>query len=295
MKKNKFIYSMKCFSPSFKKRKIILCFMTLYLIGLGLGSEKDITLKGLEIVKRADIVYLEYYTSILGVNKDVLEAFYGREVLLADRTLVESQAEELLVEAAREKDVALLVVGDPFGATTHTDLLLRAQEADVQVEVVHNASVMNAVGKSGLELYKFGKTTSIPFWDDGFEPQTPYDVIKMNKENGLHTLCLLDIKVNEPTKEELRKGLSPKNSQPRFMTVNQGLDILKKIELQRGEDIIKDETLVLGVARLGQEDETIIAGTIKELLNKDFGAPLHSLIILGTLHDVEQEALSLYK
>lgn len=41
----------------------------LYLIGLGLGSETDITVKGLEIVKGADRVYLEAYTSILGVDK----------------------------------------------------------------------------------------------------------------------------------------------------------------------------------------------------------------------------------
>jgi diphthamide biosynthesis methyltransferase len=37
---------------------------------------------------------------------------------------VEQGAEELL-SAGAEGDVALLVVGDPFGATTHTDLVLR--------------------------------------------------------------------------------------------------------------------------------------------------------------------------
>jgi diphthamide biosynthesis methyltransferase len=40
------------------------------------------------------------------------------------RELVEQGAEELLCGGA-EGDVALLVVGDPFGATTHTDLVLR--------------------------------------------------------------------------------------------------------------------------------------------------------------------------
>jgi len=44
----------------------------LYLIGLGLADETDITVKGLEIVKRADRVYLEAYTSILLVSKDKL-------------------------------------------------------------------------------------------------------------------------------------------------------------------------------------------------------------------------------
>lgn len=44
----------------------------LYLIGLGLGDAKDITVKGLEIVRRCKRVYLEAYTSILTVGKEVL-------------------------------------------------------------------------------------------------------------------------------------------------------------------------------------------------------------------------------
>lgn len=44
----------------------------LYLIGLGLGDETDITVKGLAIVRSASRVYLEAYTSILLVSKAVL-------------------------------------------------------------------------------------------------------------------------------------------------------------------------------------------------------------------------------
>ncbi|CAB4035278.1 diphthine methyl ester synthase-like, partial [Paramuricea clavata] len=64
----------------------------LYLIGLGLGNAKDISVKGLEIVKNAKEVYLEAYTSILTVGKDALEEFYGREVTLADRETVEQNS-----------------------------------------------------------------------------------------------------------------------------------------------------------------------------------------------------------
>lgn len=46
--------------------------MVLYLVGLGLGDEKDITVKGLEAVRRCSKVYLEHYTSILGVDKERL-------------------------------------------------------------------------------------------------------------------------------------------------------------------------------------------------------------------------------
>ena len=68
---------------------------TLYLIGLGLGDEKDITVKGLETVKRCKAVFLEAYTSILGVDKERVEAFYGREVTLSDREAVEQECDSM--------------------------------------------------------------------------------------------------------------------------------------------------------------------------------------------------------
>lgn len=39
--------------------------MMLYVVGLGLSDEKDITVRGLEAVRSCDRIYLEAYTSIL--------------------------------------------------------------------------------------------------------------------------------------------------------------------------------------------------------------------------------------
>lgn len=87
----------------------------LYLVGLGLYSEKDITVAGLEIVQKCSQVYLEAYTSVLHVEVDVLGRAYGRnDIVVADREMVELEADRM-IEAARESDVAFLVVGDPFG------------------------------------------------------------------------------------------------------------------------------------------------------------------------------------
>lgn len=47
-----------------------------YLIGLGLGDAKDITVRGLEIIKKCDKVLLEGYTSILTVGKEALVSQY---------------------------------------------------------------------------------------------------------------------------------------------------------------------------------------------------------------------------
>jgi len=48
----------------------------LYLVGLGLADERDITVKGLEVVKRAERVYLEAYTAVLLVDVQVLVRFF---------------------------------------------------------------------------------------------------------------------------------------------------------------------------------------------------------------------------
>lgn len=89
------------------------------MVGLGLYDEQDITLRGLKAVQQCERVYLEAYTSILLCDKAKLEDLYGKEVVVADREMVESQA-DIILDGADKVDVAFLVVGDPFGATTHT-------------------------------------------------------------------------------------------------------------------------------------------------------------------------------
>lgn len=109
--------------------------------------------------------------------------------------MVELEADEML-NGAKDGNVAFLVVGDPFGATTHTDLVIRAKERDIPTKIIHNASVMNAIGCNGLQLYSYGQTVSIVFFTESWRPDSFYDKIKMNRDLGLHTLCLLDIKVS---------------------------------------------------------------------------------------------------
>ncbi|MCL7032866.1 hypothetical protein MKW94_005118, partial [Papaver nudicaule] len=210
----------------------------LYVIGLGLGDEKDITLKGLEAVKICDKVYIEAYTSLLsfGLSSNglsSLEELYGKSLIVADREMVEEKADDILSQA-RESNVAFLVVGDPFGATTHTDLVVRAQKLGIQVKVIHNASVMNAVGLCGLQLYRYGETVSLPFFTDTWRPNSFYEKIQSNRVLGLHTLCLLDIRVKEPSLESLCRG-KKQYEPPRYMTINTAIEQLLEVEHSLGQ------------------------------------------------------------
>ena len=251
--------------------------MTLYFIGIGLNDEKDISIKGLELVKQADFVYLESYTSKLNCSLSYLEQLYGKKIILADRKLVEMDAEKTILAKAKTQEVAFLVVGDVFSATTHMDLYLRARKMAIKTRIVHNASVLTAVGVTGLQLYKFGKTASIPFENENVE--TPYDAIKTNQKNNLHTLLLLDL--NQDSNDSL--------------TVNDAIRYLLKVELKRGERVFTGNTLCVGCAKLGSLDQVIKAGKANTLLKENFKNGLHCLIIPAkSLHFMEEEALKLY-
>ena len=91
----------------------------LYLIGLGLSYESDITVRGLETVKKCKRVYLEAYTSILmAANQESLEKFYGREIILADRELVDRVRRYF--ERCRQGGCGIFGCGRPiWGHNTH--------------------------------------------------------------------------------------------------------------------------------------------------------------------------------
>jgi len=269
----------------------------LYFIGLGLGDAKDITVRGLELVKQCDRVYLEHYTSILTCGKEELEKFYQRDIILADREMVEQNAEEIMANAETQ-EVAFLVVGDPFGATTHADLVLRAKEKGIPHKVVHNASIMNAIACTGLQLYNFGETVSIPFWTDNWKPDSFYGKILKNRECGYHTLCLLDIKVKEQSEENLIKGKKIYEP-PRFMTTAQAAEQLMHIvdnnEKVEGGIQLRADSIVVCVARVGADDQKIVTCTLKQATQEDLGGPLHSMVIPGELHYLEKDAIDMWR
>lgn len=252
--------------------------MTLYLIGLGLADQKDITVKGLEIVKKCDSVYLEGYTSLLQCSVADLENMYGKKIIVANREMSEQGSEDIVIEA-REKEVAFLIIGDPFSATTHTEIFRLAREKNVNVKIINNASVLTAVGVTGLQLYKLGKTTSIPFIEDHPNLETPYNVLAENKKIGLHTLMLLDLKPE----------------QDKFMTVNDALQILENIESKKGLGLITPDTFVVGCARLGSENFIVKAGKLSEVKAFDFGGAPHCLIVPSEMHFSEEEVLEMWK
>ncbi len=251
----------------------------LTFIGLGLYDEKDISVKGLEAVSAADRVYAEFYTSrLMGVSLEKLEAFYGRKVRLLSRSEVEVDPSWL--EEARDKDVALLIGGDAMVSTTHIDLRLRAVEMGIQTRVIHSSSIVTAVsGLCGLQNYRFGRSTTIPFpyisRGKRIVPETPYLVLKENQSRNLHTMLFLDI---QSTPVE------------RYMTVSEAASLLLEMQAAAGDTYL-DGLMGIGIARAGASDAAVHADLLDRLQGYDFGGPLHIMVVPARLHFMEAQAL----
>ncbi len=225
----------------------------LYLIGLGLWDEKDISLRGLEIVKKCDNVFIEKYTSFWGGNLENL-GIKAEEVLRED---LENNVDKFL-ENTKDKNVALLVPGDPLIATTHNSILLEAKKKEIKTEVIHSSSIFSAIGETGLQIYKFGKIATIPF----YYSESPYRILEENLKQEAHTLFLLDI-----TKEKL-------------MSCNEGLKILLDSEKKFKKGLISKETEVVVFCKVGSKEQILKYDKIENLLfsvgntRRSDGAPL---------------------
>lgn len=176
-----------------------------------------------------------------------------------------------------------------YSATTHTDLVLRAQELSIPTKSVPNASILNAIGATGLQLYNFGQTVSMVFFTETWKPASFYDRIRENASIGLHTLLLLDIKVKEQSLENMARGRKVYEP-PRYMTVAQCAQQMLEIEEEKQENVYCEESLAIGCARVGADNQTFSCGTLKELCDVDVGPPLHSLVLLGKrAHELEKD------
>lgn len=243
----------------------------LVFVGLGLWSEKDITLAGAEAARACDRVFAEFYTSMLGVPKEKIEGIIGRNIEVLSREEVEDG--ENILNEAMDKRVCLLTGGDPMTATTHIDLRLRAIERGIATRIVHGISIITAAsGLLGLQSYKFGRATTLAFPEGDYFPTSPYTIVKENMEMGLHTLVLLDVG-------------------NKFMTANEGIELLLKMEEMERKGIIGKKTLMAVIARASSPSPVVRAGYPGELLDIDFGPPLHCMVVPGKLHFMEAKAL----
>ena len=248
----------------------------LSLIGMGLYDENGLTLRGLNAARNSDALYAELYTSIMpGLSVNRLQRLVGKEIQILTRKDLEEDAQRTILSKAKEARVALLTPGDPMSATTHVGLLLSAKKLGIPTALIHSSSIVTAAaGVTGLELYKFGRTVTIPSPRINPAPESVYEFIKENRRIGLHTLALLDIDEGA-------------------VTIPEAIRVLSRLEEAKKAGIMTDDTLMVALARVESPDCVVRADTAGNLARADFGQPPWSIILPGKLHFMEVEALQL--
>src|SRR3989344_3803213 len=122
----------------------------LWFVGLGISGLGSISLDAQNILKKADIVYLEQFTSIIP-KSDItkLKKLVKGEFKAVKRWMVEDGQE--ILKNAKKKNVVLLSYGDPYIATTHIELRTRAIQEKIKTNTIHASSALTAlVGECGM-------------------------------------------------------------------------------------------------------------------------------------------------
>jgi diphthine synthase len=236
----------------------------LYLIGLGLNFD-SISKRGLEKISKCKKVYLENYTVDFPYTKSKLEEVIDKKIVSVGRDFVESLE---IIDEAKKKDVALLVYGSPLTATTHITLLDEAKKSRVKTKVIYNASVFDAVARTGLQLYKFGKISSIPLWEENQEtsyaPDSFMKNVKENQSIDAHSLILTDIGLQFP-------------------------DAIKQLKsAAKSHDFKLDKIVVCQM--LGTRQRKIFYKNIEEVEEYQVKLP-YCIVIPGKMHFMEKEVL----
>ena len=248
----------------------------LSFVGLGISGFESIPIEGLEAISKADIVYLEQFTSPIGKSDvDKIQNAIKGEFIPAKRWLVEDGKE--ILEKSKEKNVVLLAYGDPYIATTHIELRTRAIELKIETRSIHaSSSLTSMIGECGLHFYKVGKIATI--MSEMKSLTYPYYIIYKNIIEGNHTVLLLEYNQN-------------KNF---FLDPKEALKGLLETEKGQRRKVLTESSYAIVASRIGFKDQTIISGKISSLEQTDFGKPPHTVIIPGRLHFTESDALRLF-
>ncbi|MGI0069880.1 MAG: diphthine synthase [Nitrosopumilaceae archaeon] len=248
----------------------------LWFIGLGISGADGLSSNTLKILKTADFVFLENFTSPIGRNElSKIKKFTKGRFQIAQRWMVEDG--KTILSAAKKKNVVLLSYGDPYIATTHIELRTRAESEKIKTKSVHAASAITSlIGECGLHYYKIGRPVTIMK-----EPQlltTVYYTIYENLIKGSH--CILILEYNSDANF--------------FLEPKEAFSNLLFTEKEHKRNVIDESTFVIIASRIGSKNQSIVAGKISSLINKDFGKPPHTIILPGRLHFTEYDALKVF-
>ncbi len=250
----------------------------LYIVGLGL-NKNQISIEALKALKESKKIYVENYTSKYSENnlKD-LEFEYNIKFIPLYRENTELSFQNI-IEESKKQNISFCVYGNITSATTHSTIINELKKQNIKYKLIAGISIFSVIPMlTGLEEYRFGRTISIVKPLENYSPDSFFDYILDNKKLGLHTICLLDIKIDE--KQEYY--MQPYEATKRLL------------EISKYKNINIDDWQVIIVSGACSKNEKIIINKIKEISNQitNYNYP-STIIVIGKLTMDEEESLKL--
>ena len=265
----------------------MLCF-----VGLGINGYSGLSLLAKETLQKCKFIYIERFTSYIDDDDirqlELLLNTDNKRTQIVPRWFIEDA--RAIISQSKEDSVAILTYGDPFMATTFTELYVRAKKNLIEIKIIHGASgISSLIGEIGLHNYKFGRTTTI--MSDPMSAISVYNIIYENLRVGNHTLILTEYNYNNNTNNNNNNN----ENDFFFLDPSRAIDMLLEVEENINYKIISDELFIIVASRIGNKDQNIIGGKIKSIKKIDFGKGPHSIIVTGHLHFTEIDSItSLY-
>lgn len=224
------------------------------LVGAGPGDAGLLTLRGLQVIQQADVVFYDHLVSE-GVRelvrRDAEMICVGKRA--GSHSVPQHETNRMLVEAAQAgKNVVRLKGGDPFIFGRGGEELQAAAEAGVPFQVVPGVTAAaGATAYAGIPLTHRDYAQSVTFVTGHYKADsTPLDWALLAKSR--QTLAI-------------------------YMGTMKAAEISQQL-IQHGRD---SQTPVAVISRGTRADQQVTVGTLQQLENLAKDAPMPALLVIG--------------
>ena len=232
--------------------------MVVYLVGAGPGDVELITLKAINILKKADVVLYDYLANdeiLKYVSKNTKKIYVGKKAGKHYKT--QDEINELIINQTKEHNtVVRLKGGDPFIFGRGGEEILALMENDIKFEVIPGVtSAIGAPTSLGFPLTHRALATSVTFVTGHEDPTKKESQVKWDYTADTLVILMGIGNIKENTKK-----------------------IMKYRSSNTPVCVIENGTL---------NNEKVIFGTLENISQKEINTP--AILIIGDVVNLYKE------
>jgi len=232
------------------------------LVGAGPGDAGLLTLRGLQVIQQADVVFYDHLVSdavLELVRRDAEKVCVGKRA--GSHAVAQHDTNRMLVDAAREgKTVVRLKGGDPFIFGRGGEELQAAAEAGIPFQVVPGVTAASgATAYAGIPLTHRDFAQSVTFVTGHYKADSaPFDWSQLAQSRQTLAIYMGTMKAAEISEQLMTHG--------------------------------RDKTTPVAVISRGtRADQHVATGTLEQLEELAKAAPMPALLVVGEVVGLHRE------